>query len=108
MWGGRLRFELLCYCFICINLSIDGQAVGMVVGQGGIDTVKGQMGILTRNFFGAMAQFVPNGDAMDRDASPCDARSTVANVRGAGDEGVEKSAHDVTQGVAIAILALVF
>jgi hypothetical protein len=88
-----LGFELLGDRVICVDFCIDRVSVGVIVGKGCIYAVEGEMGILAGDFFGALTEFVPGGNAMDGDTSARDTGSAVTDVRGASEEGVEVGAH---------------
>ncbi len=93
MLCNRLCIELLDDRIVCVDFCINLVSVGMIVGKGCIYAVEGEMGILTGNFFGALTEFVPGGDAMDGDTSASDAGSAVTDVRGASEESVEVGGH---------------
>jgi hypothetical protein len=88
-----LGFELFGDRIVCVDFCINLASVGMIVGKGRIYAVKGEVGILAGDFFGALTEFVPGGDAMDGDTSASNAGSAVTNVRGASEKGVEVGAH---------------
>jgi hypothetical protein len=88
-----LGFELFSDRVVCVDFHIDLASVGMIVGKGCIYSVEGEVGVLAGDFFGALTEFVPGGNAMDGDASARDAGSAVTDVRGASKEGVEVGAH---------------
>jgi hypothetical protein len=88
-----LGFELFGDRVVCVHFRIDLASVSVIVGKGCIYAVEGEVGILAGDFFGALTEFVPGGDAMDGDASTSDTGSAVTDVRGASEEGVEVGTH---------------
>jgi hypothetical protein len=93
MLRNRLGFELLGDRVVYVHFCIDLASVIVIVGKGCIYAIEGEVGILAGDFFGALTDFVPGGDAMNGDTSARDAVSAVTDVRGASEERVEVSAH---------------